>query len=89
MDTTVNCNQIHVLLVDDSITIIQVVRRALKKKGYQVTTANNGSVGLDRMVQGNPTQEFDFVLIDLQMPVMVRHHYEFSLSMIIKSMKFL
>jgi signal transduction histidine kinase len=88
IDTTQNCNQIHVLLVDDSITIIQVVSRALKKKGFQVTTANNGSAGLDRMVQGNPTQEFDFVLIDLQMPVMVRHNYEFSLLMIIKSMDF-
>jgi two-component system capsular synthesis sensor histidine kinase RcsC len=59
---------LHVLLVDDSFTVIQVVGRSLKQKGYLVTSAKNGSVALDLMRQEN---EFDFVLMDLQMPVMV------------------
>jgi DNA-binding NarL/FixJ family response regulator len=39
--------------------------------GYKVTTANNGSAGLDRLVEGYAKGDFDIVLMDLQMPVMV------------------
>jgi CheY-like chemotaxis protein len=60
------------LLVDDSLTITQVIGRALRQRGYEVATANNGSAGLDRLMQGHATQDFDFVLMDLQIPVMVK-----------------
>jgi CheY-like chemotaxis protein len=65
-------SNLHVMLIDDSMTIIQVVSRSLRKNGYQVTAAQNGSAGLDRLIQGYASQEFDFVLMDLQMPVMVK-----------------
>mmetsp|Transcript_35721 Transcript_35721/g.33855 ORF Transcript_35721/g.33855 Transcript_35721/m.33855 type:complete len:838 (+) Transcript_35721:304-2817(+) len=61
---------ISVMLVDDSLTIIRVATRALRNKGYLVTTAHNGSAGLDRLIEGYEMFEFDFVLMDLQMPVM-------------------
>jgi hypothetical protein len=69
--------KVHVLLVDDSLIIIQVLSRTLRQSGCQVTTANNGSVAFDRLVQGHATEEFDFVLMDLQMPVMVINHSTF------------
>jgi CheY-like chemotaxis protein len=70
-DNDKGSSNLHVMLIDDSMTILQVVSRSLRKKGYQVTTAQNGSAGLDRLIKGYATQEFDFVLMDLQMPVMV------------------
>lgn len=61
---------LHVMLIDDSLTIIKVAGRSLRQNGYQVTTANNGSAGLDRLIEGYEKNEFHFVLMDLQMPVM-------------------
>jgi hypothetical protein len=63
--------RLHVSLVDDSLIITQVLCRALRQNGCEVTTASNGSVAFDRLVQGHATEKFDFVLMDLQMPVMV------------------
>jgi hypothetical protein len=74
---------LHVLLIDDSITIIQVIGRVLRNKGFTVTTANNGSAGLDCLIQGFTTKKFDFVLMDLQMPVMVSIYSYFSKNMLI------
>jgi CheY-like chemotaxis protein len=61
---------LHVMLIDDSLTIIKVAGRSLRQNGYHVTTANNGSAGLDRLIEGYEKDEFHFVLMDLQMPVM-------------------
>jgi len=61
---------LHVMLIDDSLTIIKVAGRSLRQNGYHVTTANNGSAGLDRLIEGYDSDEFHFVLMDLQMPVM-------------------
>jgi CheY-like chemotaxis protein len=58
------------MLIDDSLTIIKVAGRSLRQNGYHVTTANNGSAGLDRLIEGYDSDEFHFVLMDLQMPVM-------------------
>jgi CheY-like chemotaxis protein len=40
------------MLIYDSLTILNVVGRSLRNNGYNVTTANNGNVGLDRLIQG-------------------------------------
>lgn len=70
-------SNLRVLLIDDSLTIIQVIGRVLRNKGFKVTTANNGSAGLDCLIQGYASKEFDFVLMDLQMPVMVSNYQYF------------
>jgi CheY-like chemotaxis protein len=61
---------LNVMLIDDSLTILNVVSRSLRKNGYNFITASNGSAGLDRLIEGHEKDEFDFVLMDLQMPVM-------------------
>ena len=37
----------HILIVDDSASIRQMVEMTLKSAAYQVTTANDGQAGLD------------------------------------------
>lgn len=60
----------HILLVDDSLTILKVCGRSIRQKGYKVTTACNGSAGLDLLVKHFENKAYDLVLMDLQMPVM-------------------
>lgn len=56
----------HVLVVDDSASIRQMVEVTLKSAGYQVSTAKDGQEALD-MCQSN---SYDFVLTDQNMPRM-------------------
>ena len=55
---------ISILLVDDEIINLQNVSHFLSKKGYQVTTAANGSEAISLL---NLTA-FDLVITDLKMP---------------------
>lgn len=79
-----NCNNnLRFLLVDDSSSILKVISRALNQRNYPVDTAENGSAGLDRLIEGYETNDFDVVLMDLQMPVMdgieaVRRYREYE-----------
>ena len=71
------------LVVDDSPSILKVITRALTNKKYHVVTADNGSAGLDRLIAGYDNQDFNVVLMDLQMPVMdgivaVRRYRDFE-----------
>jgi CheY-like chemotaxis protein len=74
---------LRVLLVDDSMAILKVTGRALEQAGHTVETASNGSRALDRLLKCFKSEgamemapsavcvkDFDFMLIDLQMPVM-------------------
>ena len=56
----------QILVVDDSITILTTLKRTLKNAKYEVTTAENGAIALELMLQ----HRFDAVLIDQQMPIM-------------------
>lgn len=56
----------HILLVEDTPFFMRVIKECLVSAGYQVSTATNGSEGLELLTN----QEFDLVLSDIEMPVM-------------------
>jgi CheY-like chemotaxis protein len=66
----INClrhdSQNRILLVEDSVLIQKTTRRALTQEGYLVDLAQNGAECL-KMLTCN---EYDFILMDIQMPVM-------------------
>jgi two-component system chemotaxis response regulator CheY len=55
-----------ILSVDDSASVLQMVKLALSSGGYQVVQASNGADGLAKARAGG----IDMVLTDLNMPVM-------------------
>lgn len=57
---------LKVLLVEDSVANQKLVTGLLKNCGHEVVLAENGSMAIMRWQQ----QEFDVILMDLQMPVM-------------------
>jgi two-component system, chemotaxis family, sensor histidine kinase and response regulator WspE len=56
----------HVLVVEDSQTVREVVRHFLESAGYRVTTAVNGMDGLNKLKAG----AVDIVISDIDMPRM-------------------
>ena len=56
----------HVLLVEDSPINRRFIGLMLSKAGIQVTSAENGQVGMEIARAG----EYDAILMDMQMPVM-------------------
>jgi two-component system chemotaxis response regulator CheY len=56
----------HILAVDDSQTMRDVVKETLESAGYQVTVAENGLDGLEKFKQG----KYDLIIADINMPVM-------------------
>jgi chemosensory pili system protein ChpA (sensor histidine kinase/response regulator) len=69
---------LHVLFVDDSVSVRKVAERALKLLGVEVTLAADGVDALDKLRGGT----FDLVFTDLEMPRM--HGYE-----LIRELRFL
>ena len=55
-----------ILLIDDEIDLQQLVKIALKSKGYVIETANNGLEGLDKLATMRP----DLIILDMNMPKM-------------------
>lgn len=72
MDTTVPDTPIatsdpqnkRVLCIEDEHFISELYTRALKKAGYQVTVATDGTEGLNKAKTG----DFDIVLLDIMLP---------------------
>ncbi|WGS46611.1 hybrid sensor histidine kinase/response regulator [Burkholderia sp. JSH-S8] len=56
----------HVLVVDDSLTVRELERKLLEKRGYAVTVAVDGMDGWNALRGG----EFDLVVTDIDMPRM-------------------
>ncbi|MBC8145771.1 MAG: response regulator, partial [bacterium] len=56
----------NVLLVDDGLVNQAVAANLLRRRGHRVTIANNGKEAVDLVAH----EEFDIVLMDVQMPVM-------------------
>ena len=54
----------HILAVDDSRTMREMITHTLKSAGHQVTEAVDGEDGLAHAVRGR----FDLVLTDVNMP---------------------
>lgn len=59
-------DQRTILLIDDEIDLQQLVKIALKSKGYIIETANNGLEGLARLETLKP----DLIILDMNMPKM-------------------
>ena len=55
-----------ILVVDDSTTILRLVKNGLSEAGFGVETAGNGREALDRLAVVTP----DLILSDIDMPVM-------------------
>jgi len=61
-------NGMHILVVDDSLSIRGLIRAFLTRAGASVEVAENGAVALELLeMQGGG---FDCVMMDIQMPIM-------------------
>jgi signal transduction histidine kinase/DNA-binding response OmpR family regulator len=58
-----------ILLVDDSALNLKIAVLLLREQGAAVDTASNGKVAVD-MVREKGSDHYDFVVMDVQMPVM-------------------
>ncbi|MFE6134816.1 response regulator transcription factor [Bacillus sp. NPDC057893] len=54
----------HILLVEDDISIQEMVETYLVKEGFQVTIASNGEEGVTAFFKGS----FDLIILDIMMP---------------------
>ena len=63
-EATGNSDAKRILLVDDDAEIIESVRFALKKRGYEVIIARDGNQGLALAEKESP----DLVILDMMMP---------------------
>lgn len=60
---------VHILLVEDNAINILIEKKLLEKFHATITVATNGEIGYDTFLLSK-NQEFDIILMDLQMPVM-------------------
>jgi two-component system chemotaxis response regulator CheY len=56
-----------VMVVDDSVTMVMSLKTTLTMHGFQVETANNGQMALDKLKAGIKP---NLILTDINMPVM-------------------
>ncbi len=57
---------IKLLIVDDETRFLDAIAKRLRKRGFEVATASNGSDAIDLA----RTEKFDIALLDLKMPGM-------------------
>ena len=55
-----------ILIVDDAVTMRQLLAATLKSAGYDVVDASNGKEGIDKLGKAR----FNLIITDLNMPVM-------------------
>ena len=56
----------RILVVDDELSIRNMVRSVLERAGYEVTTARNGREAITLLA----VSDFDVVLLDVMMPIL-------------------
>ena len=59
-------NQASILIVDDDANVCKTLSQVLERKGYDITTIDNGQ----RAVELSKERPFDVILMDVKMPVM-------------------
>lgn len=59
-------NMPKILVVDDELDILEIIRHALNKEGFEVHVAANGFQGMEQARKYKP----DLILMDVMMPVM-------------------
>ena len=59
-------NGLHILIVDDSSSMRQVIKRIVESAGWNGVTATDGLKALE--ILGNEHDRFDVILTDLEMP---------------------
>lgn len=55
----------RILIVDDELDILKVLKFRLTQRGYEIATAVNGQEGLERAKEFKP----DLILADIVMPI--------------------
>ncbi|NLX25589.1 MAG: response regulator [Lentisphaerae bacterium] len=68
----------QILLIEDEPAIRQISSKMLKKLGFEVTSAENGKVGLD--IYSKNKTKFDLVVLDMEMPEMNGHDCFFAMK---------
>ncbi|MCR5481297.1 MAG: transporter substrate-binding domain-containing protein [Clostridia bacterium] len=62
---------LSVLIVEDNQMNIEIAEMMLSENGFKTDTAENGSIAVEKVLQAVQNGErFDFILMDVQMPVM-------------------
>ena len=54
----------HILVIDDEISILNIIKIALSKAGFKVEIASDGQEGIQKFDSGR----FDLVITDIRMP---------------------
>lgn len=57
-------NKTHILVIDDDLQILDMLRCTFEEEGYSVDVAADGRSGLNLLTKHNP----DLVLLDIMMP---------------------
>lgn len=57
---------VNILIVDDDEQIVRMLTRRLKKRNYIIHVAENGKIGVEKMLALQP----DLTLLDMHMPIM-------------------
>jgi len=71
--------QLEILIVDDSVSVRQVVARLMENQGWKTQTAKDGVEALERIRESKP----DLIVLDIEMPRM--NGYEFLNAMNVQS----
>ena len=66
---TTDSSPYRILVVDDEPHIVQILKFTLEKAGYQVFTAEDGQIALEKIQEVEP----HLVILDIMMPVMNGH----------------
>ena len=70
MEMEADLSNLRVLLAEDNEINKQIAVELLKRKGVEVTVVDNGKAAIDALEGVSPSECWDLVLMDIQMPVM-------------------